>query len=299
MFDKIKLMDEKFLDLFKFLDFNNFVNASEKDLKISLQQLCDYLAKTEGRKKIKLKFDFYKLKLKKEGKEDEIKDTLATSFINYICLMPEENLTNYFCYCEMIDCVIHESFHQFQYYFLNIPKIFVDDIMWQRILSYNIYFFASDKINDFSYYRFCDMELDAYRHTDFLLNKIYNKLSRKGADVCFLKKYILDERKEFAKDTKVLFKDLGSNAKFVVDEWFKAQAIKGLKEVEELEISDKKIFEKMKEGEFLFSVLDKSEIVYMPQKFLDSMTKNFKEYLPFLYGKTKPKFNNEKFFENL
>ena len=139
---------------------------------------------------------------------------------------------------------------------------------------------------------------DIILNKDFL-NKIYNKLSRKGADVRFLKKYILDERKEFAKDTKVLFKDLGSNAKFVVDEWFKAQAIKGLKEVEELEISDKKIFEKMKEGEFLFSVLDKSGIVYVPQKFLDSMTKNFKEYLPFLYGKTKPKFNNEKFFENL
>lgn len=290
-------MDDKFLDLFKYLDTNKHKLASEKELKKSLQNLCDYFSLSQGRKRIKLTFDWHKLELIKAGKLDEIKSTMAMSFLDYICLMPNNRLSDYKVYLEMVDSVIHESFHQFQYYLLNVPKEFVDDVMWQRILSYNIYYLACGKLRDYHYYRFCDTELDAYRMTDFILNKVCNKLKQKGADVSLLKKYILHERKDFLNDVRAFKTDLGENAKKIVDDWFKIEAIKNIKETEELKLSNKKIFEKIENGEYIYSIKNYNELVGISQDFLNNMTKNFKELLPFLYGKTKPKFNNESFFE--
>lgn len=290
-------MDDKFLDLFKYLDITKHKSASEKELKKSLQKLCDYFSLSQGRKRIRLTFDWYKLELIKKGKSDEIKSTVATSFLDYICLMPDDNLSDYQTYLQMIDSVIHESFHQFQYYLLNVPKEFVDDVMWQRILSYNIYYLACGKLSDYHYYRFCDIELDAYRATDFLLNKVCNKLKQKGGDVSHLKKYILQERKIFLNDVRAFKADLGENGKKIVDDWFKIEAIKDIKEAEMLKLSNRKIFEKMENGEYLYSIKNYNELVGISQEFLNNMTKNFKEFLPFLYGKTKPKFDNESFFE--
>ncbi len=289
-------MDEKLIELFKYLDYKNFVKADEKTLKRSLQKLCDYFSSTQGRKRIKLHFDFHKLFFNQDD-EGYSNSAVATSFLDYICLIPDDKLVDFDTYIEMVDCVIHESFHQFQYYFLNIPRELADDVMWQRILAYNIYYIASGKINDFYIYRFCDMELDAYRMTDFLLNKVYKKLKQKGADCERLKVHILDERKEFLKDVRLFKADFGENAKKIVDNWYKKQAIKNIKEIENLDISEKEIFEKMKKGEFLYSIKEGNDIVDVSQKFLDSMSENFKQYLPFLYGKTKPKFDNDKFFE--
>lgn len=281
------------------MDANKFNGATEAELKQSLQDLCDYFSQKSGREKITLIYDLHKLKAKQflQSKNDGL--VLGLSFIDSIYLMPNEELTSYKSYLEMFDTIIHESFHQFQYYFLNLPKCFADDVMWERILKYN-YFYLSQgskesdnfalqnniKLNNAQYllYRFSSFEVDAYRATDFLLNKICKALKKTGADVLGLKKYINFERGKFLKEAKMLKTNLKDNAFEKIDDYFKFLALKNIKETEELKISNAKLEKMCEEGEYLYSITNNNEIAQISQKFINNAQKNFKFFLPHLYS---------------
>lgn len=277
-------MDKKLLKICKYLDYDLFCKASEKQLKQSLQILSDYLAQSQCRKRVALKF------------LPEIKDNdcVATAYLDGIKLYIKD-ITDYEHYLQLFDSVIHESFHIFEYYFLNLPKALCDDIMWQRVLSYNFYFIAGDQGISYNLYRFNDFELDAYRHTDLFLKTIYNKLKSLGKNVEGLKKYILLERKIFSKDVSLFKKRYGKFAKQIIDDFYIETSVKTIKENNGIDATFKEIISQINNGEYIYSICNNNEIVDLSQEFIDNAQSNFKAMLPHLYGTSKHLLFNNNF----
>ena len=306
-----KNMKKDFLDICKFLDTNNFSTASKKELYDSLQDLCDYFSIKEGRRKITLKYDNYKLKTKTLLNSTNQGSMLGLSFIDSIYLMPNDEITSYQSYLALFDTIIHESYHQFEYYFLNLPKCFSDDIMWDRILKYNYYFISQGDCNikdfmkkhnlakneaEYLLYRFNKFELDAYKATDFLLNKICKAMKKSGANINGLQNYINSQRKSFSKELKMLNKLLKENAMQKIDEAFKTNALRSIKQTEELNISLKKLENMCENGEYLYQITNNNECALISQKFINNALKSFKFFLPHLYSKNNEIFKVEKEF---
>lgn len=283
-------MNKKFFSLCYYLDYKKFETATEEELKKSLQDVCDYFSYVQGRKKIKIDFN---------TDNSDIYFCLGEAFVDEITINIHGSLKEFSAYINAFDCVIHESFHQFQYYMLNLPQNFVDDVMWKRIISYNIYNKVGKSFDKYNFYRFNDFELDAYRFTDFMMRTIKNSLNKNGADTKELSLYLQKERKYFLKDVRKL--NASKENKKVIDYFYKSCFIYELKnnpDFNELKnLSEQEVFAKIKNGCGLCSILDDSAIVDVPQKFIDNANRLFKEYLPHLYSKTKPIVDNDIFLE--
>lgn len=290
-------MDKKLTSICKYLDEDNFNNATEEELKSSLQNLSNYFATLQGRKKIILKYDEHTL-INKMKNNNDVYSCNASTYVDDILLIPSKPITEYMSYLSAFDCVIHENFHQFEYYLSNLPKNFVDEIMWQRIVSYNIYFYSTI-YKDYEFYRFNDFELDAYRYTDFFLKCVCKDMKKNNFNVGKLEIYIKNERNIFLKQVKKLKKKYGKNAKEKIDNFYIDNAMKSILELSETKINEKTLSKKIKNGYGLNSIIDGTEIANVSQIFINLASKNFKQYLPYLYNSSikNNMLYNENFFE--
>lgn len=279
-------MKKKLFDVCKYLIPENFKKATENELLYSLRDLGNYLAHTQHRKPVRILIDFTKSDI-----------CAGECFIDSIGVYPQNTILDYQSYIQCFDTVLHESFHIFQYHLMHMPKDFIkSDITWQRIVAYNLQYFANP--DDFAHYRLNYFELDAYRYTDFFLINIYNQFRREHISLPMLKKYILTERKVFYKEKafcrkKLLSKDFDS-AITTANRFFEECGIYGIAENNELSIDD---FDKIKSevkssGRYLYSVFGDT-LIDVSQEFIDNAEDYFTQTMPHLYAKTKDNASNE------
>ncbi len=285
-------MKNAFTDLCEYLDYNYFYHSSNEELKDSLQKLCDYFSKTQKRRKIKLEYA--------DASGFNENQSWAEADVDKIILNPQGSLTDYNTYLKMFDCVIHESFHQFQNYLINIPKSLLDEVMWKRIFSYNVYYFLNEKytsneFDEYFVYLFNSYEMDAYNSTTLILSSIYFNLKKRGRNVEKLKEYIQEETKKIQESKKVFLKKYGKNAKEKLDKFLVNQAIERVREEENFVGINEEIHKKLFNGEYFPNIFDGNEICKISNAFLANFEENFKTLMFYLYNdRTNSSQNNEK-----
>lgn len=271
-------MDKKLENIIQILVAENFAEATTKERKQKLVDLCDYIC--AQRYIVSYDFGFRKVS------RDAIGETNFTS----ISLDKKFNYDSYFDYIMAFEAVIHECFHLFQYHLMALPEEAVSATTWARLKEYkkfDIYLAITKSVDD-SIYRFNYLEWDAYRHTDGFMRAIYKHLKLQGKNVKIIDYYLKLERSEFLHEQRkyhpINNPDAHKNVDSIMAKAVLSYALKNKRVAEKLwRIRAQDCLDVFNNGDFGQRYLDGCDDLEICDLFVSNAEAKFKEALPFLF----------------